>query len=535
LYKNDYTQTNRPALRQAVAYYDSLAREAPLLQRGLGELKNSQSPEQHDIIAFLDARAHYINGVGYYEHDSVVEACKEYLKGLEVMEEHFEEEELVGNTALFTALAYVHLSVLYSDFYLHEQTISLAKHSLSYFQKQDSTSWHLAWVLNKIGGQYEMIGTFDSANYYYNQALEAIHDTTSLIYRDIASHQAMLDYKIDNHRAHASLSSLFHLLSASENERESLARYLNICEILLLEQQFDSAWKYLNTVFYKTSNIASKKQAAEWLVEICKVQGNNDEAIKYAEFLVPFANQEENKSETKSKLAELYNEFSQNKLERIHKKEIRSNRKVSIMVYSGLFFIILIVAVLYYNNKRKKQHLENQIDEVKQTYNIEQKALSSRLKKSNETLRELKEQIKQQNDNLPLLAETHAANFTDEPICRLILERVKEGQFKSQMNCTMYKDYALNKEQIIALRSAADHHFNHFTARLVQAYPDLTKSDLDYCCLYLLGLTDADVAALMQRAYSTVSDRSRKLKTVFGSNNLLSITLHSIANKDTTN
>ena len=39
LYKNDYAQTNRPALRQALAYFDSLVRQAPPsppLQRGAG-------------------------------------------------------------------------------------------------------------------------------------------------------------------------------------------------------------------------------------------------------------------------------------------------------------------------------------------------------------------------------------------------------------------------------------------------------------------------------------------------------------------
>ena len=54
-------------------------------------------------------------------------------------------------------------------------------------------------------------------------------------------------------------------------------------------------------------------------------------------------------------------------------------------------------------------------------------------------------------------------------------------------------------------------------------------SDLDYCCLYLLGLTDADIAALMQKAYSTVSDRSRKLKAFFDKDEPLSTSICSFA------
>ena len=66
-----------------------------------------------------------------------------------------------------------------------------------------------------------------------------------------------------------------------------------------------------------------------------------------------------------------------------------------------------------------------------------------------------------------------------------------------------------------------------------KAYPELTKVDLDYCCLYLLGLTDADIAALMQRAYNTVNERSSKLKRIFGCNNGISATLNAIANDKT--
>ena len=80
------------------------------------------------------------------------------------------------------------------------------------------------------------------------------------------------------------------------------------------------------------------------------------------------------------------------------------------------------------------------------------------------------------------------------------------------------------------MHEAADHHFDRFTERLATTHPNLSKSDLDYCCLYLLDLSDADISALMQRSYSTVSDRSRKLKAIFKTD-MLHLTLNTIANK----
>lgn len=80
LYKNDYEQTNRAELLTATAYYDSLAGRHPF-----------DAP-----LAYLQARAHYMDGVGWYEQDSIVPACQAYLKALQVMESHFKDDEIFG-------------------------------------------------------------------------------------------------------------------------------------------------------------------------------------------------------------------------------------------------------------------------------------------------------------------------------------------------------------------------------------------------------------------------------------------------------
>ena len=69
LYKNYKPQSNRDELLRAVDYFDSLTltqNDNPNpWNRHCGH--DPQSPEQHDNLTFLDARAHYINGAGFYE------------------------------------------------------------------------------------------------------------------------------------------------------------------------------------------------------------------------------------------------------------------------------------------------------------------------------------------------------------------------------------------------------------------------------------------------------------------------------------
>ena len=69
LYKNDYGQSNRKEVVKAVHYFDSIVNVADgrnAEARGKADARGA-SVQRRD--AFLAARAHYINGVGYYERD----------------------------------------------------------------------------------------------------------------------------------------------------------------------------------------------------------------------------------------------------------------------------------------------------------------------------------------------------------------------------------------------------------------------------------------------------------------------------------
>ena len=518
LYKNDYAQTNRAELLEAVAYFDSLI-----------VLKDARRASAQNN-AFLDARAHFINGVGYYEHDSVVPACKEYLKALEVMEQHFEENELIGKKAKFMALTHAHLSTLFSDLYLHEQAINFGKSALAYYQKYDAEPWHIAWTLNIIGSHFDILCNYDSAYFYYSKGLEVLPDTNSSTFRDIKTHLVFLSYMRKGTSKEA-INQLKDLRNNANSDKEYHSRCLTIGEIFYYEKQFDSAFLYYKNVFDFTLSKGSKKLAAERMVEINKVlQENGLDTSKYIDYLIPFANQEEINSPVKSQLTELYKSFVQRQLELVHQREKKKSQEWTIGIVIGFIVVLSVIVILYRKSKRKRLLLETQIKEEQLMHTIQQKSLSGRLKQKNQEMRKLQDQINHQNEKETGTKPT--ITFVEEPICRLIMDRVKRGQFKSQMDCTLYKDYALTKEQIMALHKAVNYHFFGFTMLLKKAYPQLTNSDLDYCCLYLLGLTDADIAALMQKAYPTISQRSRKLKIILDCKTSLPITLHNIANNN---
>ena len=524
LYKNYYAQTNRAELLQAVGYFDSLVREAPPLKRGLGGLKTTQSPTQPDIIAFLSARAHYINGVGYYEHDCVVPACKGYMKALEVMEEHFKEKELVGKKAQFMALTYTHLTGLFSDLYLHEQAIYFGKESIHYYKKYNVSPHYIAWVLNNIGSHYDIMNEFDSAYYYYSQGLHCIQDTNSLTYRGIATHLAFLSYKTGTPSNH-SLNQLHKLITQSENNVEYVSRCLTIGEIYYHEHQLDSANYYLEIVYDQTKSVDARKQAAEWLAEIAKAQGRKAEALEYASFLVPFATMGENQSGIKSQLTALYNEYKHARLAHHEHKEAQKRIRLGWSIGS---IMLLVIFFFVLRNVKHKKILESE----RHTHKMQQAALAGRLRHSNANLKE--QEKKQIFASAPssVQHQNSTKKYVDEPICKHILSvcNDKSNVIKSTVPISAYASIALSDIQKAQLKDAAMRHYGQLFEKMKRLHPELKGKDFLYCYLCLLGLDNVQISVLLQNSISTIWDRENRLKKIFGSKDKVSVILFGFIN-----
>ena len=469
---------------------------------------SSVYPHDKDL-AFLSARTHYMNaicinnGIIFTDDSLTMLACNEYYKALEIMEQHFDKEQIVGHKAGFMALIFARLANIYSDKFLIEPTIYFYNNVLNYKRKAYNPPSSLANTLFFLGYEYEKSEQYDSALYYYDQSLACIKDTTGILYRNIINRKALSSYHV-GYDASASVVALKHIASVG-NEFEKYDRYLGIGFIYKLDNQYDSAIVYLNQVYEDAPSLFLKTQSADYLREIYEDRGESDKAGEYARFVTQNTPPEFGTKADEWRFTSLFQDYLQQKQENTRLQEAKLNRERIMKIVLPLLALIAVFAVWTLINRKRHKRTE-----------AEKQVLSGQLQEQGEALSAMKKRVE-------------AASFAEEPICRLIIERVNEGQFKSKVDYIVYKDYALTKEHLLALREAADVHFEQFTTRLKKEYPALTKGDIDYCCLYLLGVEETDVAALMQRAFNTVCERSRKLKSIFGSEEPLSITLRKIA------
>ena len=540
LYKNDYAQTNRTELLQAVTYFDSLVRQAPPLKGGRGDspplkggARRAGDSKTTSNLAFLDARAHYINGVGYYEQDSLVQACAEYLKTLEVMESHFNENELVGHRARFMAYTYNRLGDMFSEQYMMEPAIACIQQSYEFCKIAPISPYSVSNALYRIGLQYDKMHKKDSANYYYERAIELMPDNNNLYYRDLESSRALLSYQLGQ-PAEASLNTLLRMVQLADDEEEQLTRFFTIGYIYFEEAMYDSALRYLEPVFQNTNDVVMQIQAADIIRVIYDSVGMGKNADEYVRFSA--VNKKSN-GENNAMVSKLENMFKVH-TSQVQQKQAEEKRERSIRKAIGIIVLIavaVVLGILVLAKLRSKKMLKEQQEEAdmmleteRHSHKMQQAALAGRLRQSNAAL---KAQSKAASPIAPSSYkqdQNEAESYAEEPVCQQILAvcNDKSNPVKSTIPVSSYASIALTDAQKAQLKDAAIRHYGPLFEKLKLQYPELKEKDFLYCYLCLLGLDNMQIAVLSQLSYRTIWEREKRLQTLFHADDRIAVVLH---------
>lgn len=473
LYKTYNPQSDIAALQSATHYFDSMA---------------SCHTDNDDVI-LLSARSHYMNGAIFYENDSVVEACKEYLHTLKIMEEHFEEKELVGYKAKFMALTYNRLVDLFSNQFMMEPAIYCGKKAMFFCTIESTSKYGLANIKYHIGKNYDILGQIDSAYYYYHKAIEQLPDSNNYIYRDIASNMAVLSYDADRN-AEQSIDDFKIALARTDNEKEKLSRYIGIGYIYYNESNYDSAFLYLKYVFDHTSDKVLKLRTAGYLQNIYRSINDYNEADKYSKLIAQNALSKYDNMMEVSILNKLFDSY----LEQLKYKRQYHNKKKTIYFIVAISVIITFIIILLIHLKNKK------IKDTNRKYNKEKtKAIK------------LEKEIVRKRSTTELRIES----FLNEPVCRKLNDTICDIPASARSNYSNYTYLKLDEATIIELGEAVTKHFPNLKTRLISNDIKLKKDDLLLCYLYLLGLNNSQIALLRQCNFATVCRQANRLKKSF--------------------
>ena len=496
LYKNDNPQLNRAELLQAVDYYDSLCcRDA------------ARHVSTDPILMFLDARAHYINGVGYYERDSVVEACQEYLKALEVMEERFDENELVGMKARFMAYTYNRLGDLFSVQYMTEQTIDCYSKSLSFNFINPTSAYAIANAYYRLGIQFNILGQKEKALDYYNQAIQALPDTNNSFYRDVIASMAFLDYQLNN-EPEKQIKALYRLISQARNDAEKQSRYLVLGTMYYEERQYDSALLYLEPVYKNNKNVSVQVQVAEYLQGAYKNKRDDNKVREYSSFLSQYAVAGYEQKTLQSQIMNLYQDYLRKTVQSQTLIEKSKHRKFYFLLSALLVVLFvtttIIASILMHKKKLKLAQLrhEEELDN---------------LRSINKHLHEDNQKLAEKHEHNPAKApQQEYEALLNETICMDLVQRFGRTEILTTNKPETYKDLAITSRENQALAKAIMVHCSDFNSILKLKYPAIKPSDIEVCRFFLIGLSEQQIAVLLQKDYSTIWKRVKRLREIMG-------------------
>lgn len=505
LYKNDYGQSNRQALLRAVDYFDAQASNTDnttIPNRLIAEA-DPLSPTRNSDVHFLTARAHYVNGVGYYEHDNVVDACEQYLKALEVMESHYKEKELVGKKAKFMAYTYNRLGDLFSGQFMMEFAIECFAKSYEFSLIDPISPYSLSNSLYYIGLQYDKLNKKDSAYYYYRCAFEFMPATDNLFYRDLESSCALLSYQLE-HYAEPSLRQLNKILQLADDEEERLTRYLTIGAICFEDNRYDSALFYLEPVYRNTRDVVMRIQAADFLRIICDSLGMKEQSDEFIRFLVTNKKTSGQSKAEISQLSTQYKDYKDKKQERQSAAERAEVRKRTTVWTLGIVVPIALVITLLVTLLIRKRHRKSLLEKE-----VEKELLQN----ANASLQTQLIQQREAQKSSPHKAPASAYEaLMKEVVCLHLQQHIRSVEIITTNKPSFYIEYAASSKEKHELVNAVERHCPGFGPLLKAQCPSFTRNDFELCRYLLIGIKETQVAVLLQKDYSTVWKRAKEIK-----------------------
>lgn len=275
---------------------------------------------------------------------------------------------------------------------------------------------------------------------------------------------------------------------------------------------YDSAAAYLERSFDLEDRFA-RTDAASRLADIFRQFGNLEKEVYYTRYYVSNALMESNLASAKMEI-----EFLCSNYEKEQETISVSNENADFLKYViPLVLVLVVFGILAYvivRNRRRIKHIEKQITTIEEKRHHETK---DRLQeKEPEVVQKVDNQVKVEDKVFASFDEAWQ-HFNDSPICVKIRKSVK-GKDIMIKSVAQYPQIKLSEKDLIDLVFAANSSFGDFSLRLLNAYPDLTSGDIRHCALALLGMNDAEIAALEGISYSGTNRRTKKIVGVFGTN-----------------
>ena len=337
----------------------------------------------------------------------------------------------------------------------YKESLNKYKTSISFFQRSGD-SIEISYSLTSTGRVYRFMKEHDTALKYYNQALHYTKDSLSngLAYQEMGINYFMAK-KYDLAESFLRKSLTFKTVS-----NYYAIRCFFLADLFFEKQELDSAAHYATTALKYPSTFFVQRDCYRILVNTEYGRGDFKQMAAYMSKYQDCTDSVR-KIETQTKTTVL---------EDLYQTSDKVGKTRRYLLLSG-FIIALIAALSVFVVYRLRLRNKGKDDELKQV----EKTLS----KKQELLRE---------NLLQKIEETRTL--------QMVVYKKSSIREREEMDREMYRNI-LHVEDRQAFARLMDKTFNNVFSNLETRFPELTYKELIWCCAFLLGLPNNEIALIL--------------------------------------
>ncbi|MDD6950869.1 MAG: tetratricopeptide repeat protein [Parabacteroides sp.] len=398
-----------------------------------------------------------------------------------------------------------------------------------YFAEQDNDSISLSYANSYLGRVYGLQKDWNRSIEFYQKAISIAQQTSYIPALRLGLNELAAIYKCCEKYQEAAdcLEQLISLGDDPLSGMEGDAVYLNLGDLYRLSENYDSAIPYLEKAL-QTKNLYTKRSAYQCFSYAYAQQGNYKKAVEYNN-LYWKCNDSIQKVENRKAVIAVEAKYKHEKL-LTEKQQLELKQSKLIFWGSSLLLVAIIIILLVYMDKKRitirlfeQLHaIRSQIAENKRTIVSYQEQIDSlSLRQSDyDDLQQEKASLEQEVSNLLEQNEKLNSqksqilvrlNQKDEEI-KQYEEIIKQRENTPDIFTRIKQAHTIEEKEWPELIARTDALHQQFFERLRKAFPQLTETDLQLCCLMRLGYDKKEQKSLLKITDDSLEKRKQRLK-----------------------
>ena len=491
-------------------------------------VSHSRAAGRDKVLFYQFTRSLYYKAAVLSHQDKRTEAFVDFLRSLRAIDElagHRQAFHFKGYNKEyehFTALVYDRLAWTFYIFDEWEEAFECLHLSNECFEKEGS--------LEGIASNFELMGDVmlaqgdrRVANDYYKKS-DSIYESAGadnlFHHHNMLFHNALSFFLEDKKDECHDL--LDRALQNSENESYFDKKIHFALGAFNLDCQcYDSAIYHFERSYPLLPRQTLKSYCS--IIDLANALGDSTKAAHYGQLLADFTMQRFYQTTEKAKMVTLFEEYKD-------EKDATIRRRQFLFIVGFIVLLGVIIAVeagwMFRRDRRTKADLE-QHERIKTSLERQIAQTNAEAKLKEERIRTLQHELENAMANpdfqkLPLDEKLDV--LFQIPVSKRAL-KVLDYNVKAGV---AYPELVISESQMGQLINAVDAVFPKFSVKMIEQYPRLKRSDMMYCCLYVLGLNEIQAAALTGKTYQAVWKRSTKLHEIFDNKSDIQFILYDI-------